>query len=137
MLAEEGWTDIGNDTEATRVNPDQHTCHANAEVKKSRVDFISVNEILAPAIKSFEVINEGKFPTHRPIRIRVATAQLKTVTNSMRRPTNFATMFQEKVEKDTKAKQETMDAEARATTEDAKKTTRTKLGRSTLTSSTH
>ena len=104
MIAEEGWTDIGNDSKATQGNPDQHTCHANAGVEKSRIDFIFANEYIAPAIKSFEVINEGNFPTHRPIRVRIATAQLKTVTNQLRRPTNYATMFQEKVEEDTKAK---------------------------------
>ena len=71
--------------------------------------------------ESFEVINKGNFPTHRPIRIRVATAQLKTVTNQLRRPTNYATLFQEKVEKERKAKQETMDAEAKAKNEEAKK----------------
>ena len=34
MLGEEGWTDVGNDSKATRGKPGQYTCHANAGVKK-------------------------------------------------------------------------------------------------------
>ena len=128
-LVEEGWTDIGNDGKATRGNPDQYTCHANAGVKRSRIDFFIANEYLADAIKGFGVINDANFPTHRPIRIRIATAKLKTVTNQLRRPTNYATMFQDKVEKDTKAKQDMMDVEATAKSEEAKKLMETSSGR--------
>ena len=121
MLAEEGWTDIGNDDKATRGNTDQHTCHANAGVRKSRIDFMITNEHLTPAVLGFEVINDANFPTQRPIRIKVASAKLKSVTNQLRRPTNFATLFQEKVDKEIKAKQETMDAEAKEKHEEPKK----------------
>ena len=110
MLSEEGWTDIGNDDKATRGSLDQYTCHANAGVKQSRIDFFITNEHLTPAIKAFEVSHDANFPTHRPIRIRIATAKLKTVANQFRKPTNYATMFQEKVEKETKTKQEIADA---------------------------
>ena len=112
MLSEEGWTDIGNDDKATRGSPGQYTCHANAGVKQSRIDFFITNEHLTPAIKAFEVINDANCPTHRPIRIRVAIAKLITVTNQLRKPTNYATMFQEKVEGETKAKQTIADKEA-------------------------
>ena len=137
MLAEEGWTDIGNDDKATRGNPGQYTCHANAGVKQSRIDFLIANEYLTPAIKAFEVINDANFPTHRPIRIRVATAKLKKVTNQVRKPTNYATMFQEKLEKETKAKQEIADTEARANNEDAKQLMKMRPGRRTSPSCMH
>ena len=132
MLEEEGWLDVGNDNKATRGSPGMHTCHANAGVKKSRIDFIIVNEHLAPAVKVFEVNNDGNYPTHRPIRIRIATAQLKTTTNQLRRPTNYATLFQEKMDKDVKAKQEMMDAEAKANGEKAKKVDENLIRKSNL-----
>ena len=76
MLSEEGWTDIGNDDKATQGRPGQYTCHANAGVKQSRIDFFITNEHLTLAIKAFEVIHDAKFPTHRPIRIKVTTSPI-------------------------------------------------------------
>ena len=52
MLAEEGWTDIGNDDRATRGNPGQYTCHANAGVKQSRIDFFYNKRVPYPCDKS-------------------------------------------------------------------------------------
>ena len=132
MLAEEGWTDIGNDDKATRGNTDQHTCHANAGVKESRIDFIITNEHLTPAVLGFEIIDEADFPTHRPIRMKVASAKLKSVTNQLRRPTNFATLFQEKVDNEIKAKQDAMDAEAREKNEEPKKADENAIRKSNL-----
>ena len=132
MLGEEGWTDVGDDNNATGGKPGQFTCHANAKVKKSRIDYFIVNDYLAPAVKGFEVINDSNFPTHRPIRMRIAVAQLKTVTNQLRRPTNYATLFQEKVDKDVKAKQEEMDAEAEAKGEKSKKADENEIRKNNL-----
>ena len=79
MFSEEGWTDIGSDEKATKGNPDLYTCHANAGVKQSRIDFFITNEHLTPAVKAFEVIQDANFPTHRQIRIKIATMKLAEI----------------------------------------------------------
>ena len=121
MIAEEGWTDIGKYHNITRGNPDQYTCHANAGVQQSRIDFFITNDRLTPAIKAFEVIQDANYPTHKPIRIKVVTAKLTTVTNQLRKTTDYAAMFQEKVDNQINAKQIEADKEAKEKNDEVKK----------------
>ena len=96
MIKDEGWTDTGNDPRICKGKQGQPTCHANAAVRESRIDLIVTNQSLTPAVKSrsFQVGNGAKFPTHKPIRIKVATPKLRAVSNQLRKPTNYATLFQ-------------------------------------------
>ena len=105
MIRKEGWTDAGNDGRMCKGNPGQPTCHANATAKESRIDLFVTNEYLTPAVTSFHIDHSAKYPTHKPIRLRIATSKLTTVTNQLRKPTNFATLFQEKLDADTRLKQ--------------------------------
>ena len=50
MLKDEGWTDIGNDAKMCGGKPGQHTCHANANVKESRISYFLTNDRLTPAV---------------------------------------------------------------------------------------
>ena len=127
MIKEEGWTDVGGDHTATRGKPNQFTCHANAGAKQSRIDFFITNEHLTPAVKSFEIIQDANFPTHRPIRIKVATTKLTTTTNQLRKPTNFAKLFQDKVDEEVKAKQGEADKEATEENQEPKKTAKIRM----------
>ena len=62
--------------------------------------FFITNEHLTPAVKNFEVIQDANFPTHRQIRIKIATTELTTTTNQLRKPTNYAKMFQDKLDEE-------------------------------------
>ena len=121
MLQVEGWTDVGNDPRICKGNQGQPTCHTNANTKESRIDFIITNQSLTPAVRSFHVDSDAKFPTHKPIQIRVATSKLRTVTNQLRKPTNFATLFQNKLDQDIAAKQEEADKKAKEKDQEPKK----------------
>ena len=100
MIAEEGWTDIGNDTTKCGGKPGQFTCHANDGVQESRIDYIIANDRLTPAITSCRVDNDADYPTHRPIIIEVETKKLETETKQLQQPTNFAMMFEDKVQEE-------------------------------------
>ena len=63
MSKEEGWTGIGNDTTKCSGRPGQPTCHTNAEVKESRIDYVITNDRLTPAVMSCKVDNEADYPT--------------------------------------------------------------------------
>ena len=121
MLKEEGWTDVGDDHKICKGNPGQNTCHTNAMAKESRISFFISNQCLTPAIKHFSVEQNANYPTHKPIRIKVATSELKTVTNQLRKPTNYATLFQEKLDKDLAAKKDEAEREAKENNEEPKK----------------
>ena len=98
MIAEEGWTDIGNDEALCGGRPGQHTCQANADVKESRIDYILSNAYLTPAVKAFRIDDASDYPTHRPAIIDVCTKKLQTTAKQLQKPTNFAEMFEEKVQ---------------------------------------
>jgi exonuclease III len=88
MLDEEGWTDIGKDPRFCEGEIEQYTCHANVGVKESRIDYFITNQHLTPAVRKYRVVQEGKFPTHKPIRITIATNKMETrLTSSLNRQT--------------------------------------------------
>ena len=55
LLQEYSWTDIGNCSGLCEGKPAQPTCHANAEAKESRIDYILANPSLTPAIRKCTV----------------------------------------------------------------------------------
>jgi len=120
MLKEEGWTDAGSDQKICKDSPGQNTCHTNALAKESRISLFISNRWLTPAIRHFSVEQNASYPTHKPIRIQVATSELKIVTNQLRKPTNFATLFQEKLDKDIEARNEA-EKDAKENNEEPKK----------------
>ena len=95
---------MGNDATLCDGEPGQHTCHANADVKESRIDFILANDRLTPAVKSFRVNKETEYPTHRPIAITVLIKKLVTETNELQKTTNFAKLFEIKVQEEVAGK---------------------------------
>ena len=106
MLKEKGWTDIGNDSAKCHGKPGQPTCQSNGEVKESRIDYCFANDRLTPAITSCVVDQSGDFPTHRSLLIEINTVELENVTRQLQRPTNFAKLFEDKVQEETKKAEE-------------------------------
>jgi hypothetical protein len=98
MIKEEGWTDVGNDAAKCRGCHGQPTCHANAEAKESRIDFVITNDRMTPAVTLCFVDNDADYPTHRPVVFDVATNKLETTTKELIKPTDFAVLFEEKVQ---------------------------------------
>ena len=47
------------------------------------------------AITTCEVDNTSSFPTHRPLMIEIEVGKLERETTRLRRPTNFARLFEE------------------------------------------
>ena len=87
MLNEEGWTDVGNDPKLCGGKPGRFTCHANAEAKESRVDYIVTNDRLTPAVVSHTVHDTADFPTHWPVSIEIETQRLEAETDQLQNPT--------------------------------------------------
>ena len=77
FTSEHGWTDVVMVAKLCNGSPGQTTCHANADAKKSRIDFFFANEWLVPAITACDVDQCDDYPTHRPFRIEVNTKQLE------------------------------------------------------------
>ena len=46
------------------------------------------------------VDNESDYPTHRPLIIDIATQKLQINTNELQKPTDFAVLFEEKVQEE-------------------------------------
>ena len=100
MIKEEGWTDVGNDAATCRGSHRQPTCHANAEAKESRFDFVITNDRLTPVVTLCFVDNEAGYPTHRPVVFDIATTKLETTTKELIKPIDSAVLFEEKVQED-------------------------------------
>ena len=56
------------------------------------------NAQLMPAISNCRVDNTSCFPTHRPLGIEICTGKLEVVVNQLQKPTNFAELFEAKVQ---------------------------------------
>ena len=105
MIIQEGWTDVGCDPRLCQGKPAQSTCHANANAKESRIDYVIANDRLYPAVNNFWFDQDANYPTHKPLCIEVKTKKLHSETNEMQRPTNFANLFEEKVMEEVAAQQ--------------------------------
>ena len=100
MLKEQGWTDVGNHPGICQGKVGQPTCQSSEKAKESRIDYIITNEYLTPSIKRCWVEQAGDFPTHRPLLIEVSVKRMQRTTNQLIKPTNFAEMFEAKVQKE-------------------------------------
>ena len=120
MLKEEGWTDVGNNSSICRGEQGKYTCHARAGAKESRLDYFITNDQLTPAVRSFWLDLEANYPTHCPIYIAIATSKLVKDINQLIKPTNFAALFQDKVDEDIARKQEEAESQAETKGEEPK-----------------
>ena len=100
LLKDQGWMDVGNDPAKCNGLAGQATCHNNHTTKETRIDYFFANEYLIPAIKKCEVDNAGDFPTHKPLIVEVMTDKLINTTNQINKPTNYAMLFEEKVQRE-------------------------------------
>ena len=100
LIKEHGWTDIGNDESKCNGKPGIATCHTNADADESRIDFILANSRLTPAIVNCYVDENSDFPTHRPLIIEVVTKLLEATIKELQKPTNFAWMLNQKIDKE-------------------------------------
>ena len=76
------------------------TCQANADVKESRIDYFITNDRLTPAVAACRVDNLADYPTHRPLIIDIITEELKVTTRELQKPTDFAELFEGKVQQE-------------------------------------
>ena len=100
LIKEHGWTDIGNDESKCNWKPGRATCHSNANTNESRIDFILANSRLTPAIVNCYVDENSDYPAHRPLIIEVATKLLEATIKELQKPTNFAWMRNQKIDKE-------------------------------------
>ena len=109
MMAEEGWTDVGSVSHLCGGTPNRPTCHANANAKESRIDYIFVNEYLLPAIEACSIDTDDTFATHRPLKVRIKTGRIVKQLKTLRKTTNYAELLETKIQQ--VAKEETEQAE--------------------------
>ena len=100
LIKEHGWTDIGNDESKCNGKPGRATCHTNENAKESRIDFILANTRMTPAIVNCYVDENSDYPTHKPLIIEVVTKLLEVTIKELQKPTNFATMLNQKIDKE-------------------------------------
>ena len=98
LIKEHGWTDIGNDETKCQGKPGKATCKTNKDATESRIDFILANSRLTPAITTCYVDESSDYPTHRPLIIEIVTKLLENTSRELKKPTNFAKMFTQKIE---------------------------------------
>ena len=98
FLREHGWTDIGNDDHKCQGKPGRATCYTKEEAKESRIDIILANSRMTPAIVKCYVDESSDYPTHRPLCIAVLTRLPEVYVKELQRPTNFANMFEQRIE---------------------------------------
>ena len=113
LIKEEGWTDIGNDEALCGGRPGQYTCQANADVRESRIDYIITNAYLAPAVRAFRIDEDADYPTHRPAIIDVGTKKLMTATRQLQKPTDFAELFEAKLQEEVTRQQDIMNEQSK------------------------
>ena len=92
------------------------TCHNNEKVNESRIDYIFTNEAMTPAVEKAEVDNTSGLPTHRPLVMKVNIKKIRKQTKRLRKPTNFAELFEDKVQE--KVNEAKAKAERKQTTVD-------------------
>ena len=68
-------------------------------VKETRIDYMISNDMLTPCVESCRVDQSDTFPTHRPLMVEINTKKLSRQMRSLIKPTNFATMFEDSVQK--------------------------------------
>ena len=93
MIQEEGWSDIGANYDKCLGQPNQPTCHTNPSAQETRIDYCIANATLAPSIIKMEVDRNANFPTHRPIRVEIATEWVQHKLNILHTATNLAELF--------------------------------------------
>ena len=109
LIKEHGWTDIGNDESKCHGKPGRATCKTNQGANESRIGFILANDRMTPAIARCMVDDNSDYPTYLPLTIEIITKLLETTSKELKKPTNFAWMFNQKIEKqveETQAKRE-------------------------------
>ena len=89
-------------------------------IKKAGLDYFITNDQLTPAVRSFWLDHEANYPTHSPIYIAIATSKLVKDINQLIKPTNFAALFQDKVDEDIARKQEEAESQAETKGEEPK-----------------
>ena len=99
MTTEQGWTDVGLDPHICNGITAQNSCHANADAKESRIDYIFANQWIYPALEACQVDHCDIFPTHRPLQVAIRTTKLKHLTRRLQTPTNFAKLIETKIDK--------------------------------------
>ena len=62
------------------------------------IDYLIANAQLMLAILKCRPDNTSCFPTHRPLGIEICTGKLEAVVNQLQKPTNFAELFEAKVQ---------------------------------------
>ena len=97
MIKEEGWMDVGTNSEKCGGHPNQPTCQVNASSRETRIDYVIANDRLSLAITTCKVDRLADYPTHKPIGIEIQTEKLQSTTNENVKPTDFAELFEEKV----------------------------------------
>ena len=113
LIKEEGWTDIGDDDALCSGRPGQFTCHANADVKESRIDYFITNAYLTPAVRAFRIDDDSDYPTHRPAIIDICTKELQITTRQLQKPTNFAELFEAKLQEEVTRQQDTINEKSK------------------------
>ena len=74
------------------------TCYTKDESKESRIDFITANNRMTPAIVKCYVGENSDYPTHRPLCIEVLTKLLEFNVEELRMPTIIASMIEQRIE---------------------------------------
>ena len=100
LIKEHGWTDIGNDESKCHGKPGKATCKTRKDANESRIDFILANNRMTPPITSCRVDEHRDYPAHRPPIIEVVTKLLESTCKELKKPTNFAWMLNQKIEKE-------------------------------------
>lgn len=100
LINEHGWTDIDDDELRCQGKPGRATCYTEDEAKESRIDFIIANNRMTPALVKCYVDESSDYPTHRPLCIKVLTKLLEFNVKELRRPTNFASMMEQRIEEE-------------------------------------
>lgn len=62
---------------------------------------------MTPAVTLCFVDNDADYPTHRPVVFDVATNKLETTTKELIKPTDFAVLFEEKVQDEVQKERQT------------------------------
>ena len=99
LLPSEGLTDVGMDERICKGITGQYRCHANADAKESRIDFILTNRWLTPALENGRVDKCDLLKTHKPFKVDIRLTKLKQTLKEMQPVTNYATMIEDMIPK--------------------------------------
>ena len=69
------------------------------KANESRIYFILANNRMTPAIANCYVDENSNYPTHIPLIIEVVTKLLEATIKELQKPTNFAWMLNQKIDK--------------------------------------